>query len=160
MILLDTTVLSNFARIERLDLLCLALPDAATTLQVLTELERGVASGYFSVRSWEWLEVIRLTSSEDANLARIRLVLDDGEASCIAVAIERKVGLFSDDLDARRYARRYGNCVSGTLGVLALLVKGQHLPLEEADGLLQAMIAHGYRSPVSSLANLSAFYLR
>jgi hypothetical protein len=44
--------------------------------------------------------------------------------------------------------------------VLALLVKGQHLPLEEADGLLQAMIAHGYRSPVSSLANLSAFYLR
>jgi predicted nucleic acid-binding protein len=44
-ILLDATVLSNFARIERLDLLCLALPDAATTLQVLTELERGVARG-------------------------------------------------------------------------------------------------------------------
>jgi predicted nucleic acid-binding protein len=45
-ILLDTIVLSNFARIERLDLLRLALPDAATTPQVVTELERGVALGF------------------------------------------------------------------------------------------------------------------
>jgi hypothetical protein len=40
-ILLDTTVLSNFAHIERLDLLCLALPDATTTPHVLAELGIG-----------------------------------------------------------------------------------------------------------------------
>jgi predicted nucleic acid-binding protein len=100
--------------------------------------------------------VVQLNPSEEASLARIRLVLDDGEASCIAVAIERNSSLFSDDLDARRYAQRYGIRVSGTLGVLSLLVKGRHLPVEEADDLLQAMIAHGYRSPVSSLADLGA----
>jgi predicted nucleic acid-binding protein len=155
-ILLGTTVLSNFARIERLDLLRLALPGAATTPQVITELEKGVAAGYLTTRGWDWLEVVRLTPSEKAELARIRLVLDDGEASCIAVAIERNSSLFTDDLDARRYAQRYGIRVSGTLGVLSLLIKGEHLTFKEADDLLHAMIAHGYRSPVSSLADLSA----
>jgi predicted nucleic acid-binding protein len=155
-ILLDTTVLSNFARIERPDLLRLALPDAATTPQVITELERGVAAGYLMTHAWDWLELVRLTSSEKANLARIRLVLDDGEASCIAVALERKASLFSDDMDARHYARRQGISVSGTLGVLSLLVKGKHLSIEDADDLLLAMIAQGYRSPVSSLTDLNA----
>lgn len=156
MILLDTTVLSNFVHIKRLDLLRLALPDAATTPHVVTELERGVASGHLSTCDWEWLNVVKLTPSEETSLAQVRLVLDDGEASCIAVAIERKVGLFSDDLDARRYAQRRGIRVSGTLGVLSLLVKGGHLTVTEADDCLQAMIAHGYRSPVGSLADLRA----
>lgn len=156
MILIDTTVLSNFARIERLDLLCLALSDAATTPQVLMELEKGVALGYLTTGDWDWLEVVRLAPSEEASLAHIRLVLDDGEASCIAVALERKASLFSDDMDARRYARRQGIHVSGTLGVLSLLVKGGHLTFVEADDFLEAMIAHGYRSPVSSLADLDA----
>jgi predicted nucleic acid-binding protein len=153
-ILLDTTVLSNFAHIERLDLLCLALPEAATTPQVLAELERGVTSGHVPACNCEWLEVVRLAPTEEASLARVRLILDDGEASCIAVALERKGILFSDDLDARRFARRRGLCVSGTLGVLALLVKRGHLVAAEADDCLHEMIAHGYRSPVSSLADL------
>jgi predicted nucleic acid-binding protein len=86
----------------------------------------------------------------------MRLVLDDGEASCIAVVIEQNASLFSDDLDARHYARRQGISVSGTLGVLMLLVKGGHLTFEDADGLLQSMVARGYRSPVSSLVDLNA----
>lgn len=154
MILLDTTVLSNFAHIERPDLLCLALPDAATTPHVIAELERGVASGHLPTCDWEWLDVVELTPSEETSLAHVRLVLDDGEASCIAVALERKASLFSDDLDARRYAQRQGIRVSGTLGVLSLLVKGGYLTVAEADGCLQGMIAHGYRSPVRSLADL------
>jgi predicted nucleic acid-binding protein len=154
-ILLDTTVLSNFAHIEGLDLLRLALPDAATTPQVVTELERGIASGHLPACDLEWLEVVQLTSSEEARLTHVRLILGDGEASCIAVALGRKGSLFSDDLDARRYARRQGIRVSGTLGVLSLLVEEGHLTVAEADDCLQGMIAHGYRSPVRSLLNLS-----
>jgi len=45
-VLLDTTVLSNLARIGRLDLLRLALPDTVTTPHVLAELEKGRQSGY------------------------------------------------------------------------------------------------------------------
>ena len=154
MVLLDTTVLSNFAHIKRLDLLRLALPDAMTTLHVVAELKRGVASGHLPTCDCGWLEVVELTPSEETVLAQVRLVLDDGEASCIAVAFERKASLFSDDLDARRYAQRHGIHISGTLGVLSLLVKRKHLTVAEADDCLEQMIAHGYRSPVMSLADL------
>jgi len=153
-ILLDTTVLSNFAHIERLDLLRLALPNAATTPQVMAELEIGVAAGYLPNCDCGWLEVVQLTPSGEASLAHVRLILGDGEASCIAVALERKGGLFSDDLDARCYARRRGLRVSGTLGVLSLLVDMGNITMTEADEYLQKMIAHGYRCPVRSLADL------
>ena len=52
MILLDTTVLSNFSHIARLDLLHLALPDAVTTPHVIAELERGVSSGRLPNSDW------------------------------------------------------------------------------------------------------------
>ena len=156
MILLDTTVLSNFAHIERLDLLRLALPDAATTPHVVAELERGVTSGHLPTCDWGWLELVELTSSEEISLAHVRLILDDGEAACVAVALEREASLFPDDLDARRYAQRRGIRVSGTLGVLSLLVRRGQLTVVEADDCLQEMIAHGYRCPVRSLADLGA----
>ncbi len=154
MILLDTTVLSNFAHVKRLGLLRSALPGAATTPHVVEELKRGIASGYLPESDWTWLNVVELTPVEEANLARVRLVLGEGEASCIAVIIERGGVLFSDDGDARRYARHCGLQVSGTLGVLFLLVKRGQLTVREADACLQEMVAHGYRSPVRSLAEL------
>jgi predicted nucleic acid-binding protein len=82
------------------------------------------------------------------------LVLDDGEASCLAVAFVRKGVLFSDDRDARRYAQRLGISFSGTVGILILLVKEGHLILDQADLLLQAMIRTGYYSPVGSLKDI------
>jgi hypothetical protein len=99
--------------------------------------------------------MVNLTPLEEEIFVRTRMVLGDGEASCIAVALERKAGLFSDDLDARRYARRRGVPVSGTLGVFSLLVSREHLSVEEADECLQDMIAHGYRSPIGSVAELT-----
>ncbi len=155
MVLLDATVLSNFAHIGRVDLLRLALPsDAATTPQVLAELERGVADGRLLAGDWGWLEVLQLTPTEEANLARVRLVLGDGEASCIAVALERGCVIFTDDRDARRYAGRQKLHVSGTLGALLLLVERKHLTVAQADACLREMIAHDYRSPVTSIADL------
>ena len=58
-LLLDNTVLSNFALVECISL----LPDAlgsqiATTSQVISEYQNGVAKGILPAASWEWLEVI------------------------------------------------------------------------------------------------------
>lgn len=152
-------MLSNFSRLRRPELVALALPGAATTPFVMKELERGAASGHLPTCDWEWLRLVELDSAEKEILARVQLVLGDGEASCIAVALERKGALFSDDLDARRYACRHGLPVSGTLGVLSLLAKRRHLTVTEAGDCLRAMIAHGYRSPVTSLADLPAVAL-
>ena len=73
--MLDATVLSNFARIERLELLRLVLLDAATAPRVMTEFERDgfrASAGQGPAVS----ELVRLTPSEDASLAYVRLVLD------------------------------------------------------------------------------------
>ena len=154
MILLDTTVLGNLARIGRIDVLRLALPDAVTTPQVLVELEKGRESGYLPAGPGEWPPAVNLAPQEEARMAGLRSILGDGEASCLAVLLERGGALFSDDLDARRYAQRQGIPVSGTLGVLVLLVEQGHLTLAQADNCLRRMIALGYRSPVKSLAAL------
>lgn len=149
--LLDTTLLSNFAHIERLDLLALALPDASTTPQVMAEIQQGEAAGRLPPGDWNWLTIVALTSDEQVHFERLRQVVDDGEASCLAVTLTRSGTLFSDDRDARRYGQQLGRPVSGTLGVLALLVRGQHLTLAQANAHLQAMIQAGYHSPVNAL---------
>ena len=148
MILLDTTVLNNFAHVERPELLRLVLPDAATTPLVIQELEQGVSSGYVPSCDWQWLPVVHLTPSEQEALTLHLSVLDAGEASCIAVALERNAGLFTDDLQARHLARGQGIAVSGTLGVLSALIAKGYLTVAMADELLQKMVSHGYRAPV------------
>ena len=94
---------------------------------------------------------------ERAYVEKLREVLGDGEASCLAVAHERNGTLITDDRDARRYARRLGVAISGTLGVLALLVKRRILTLPEADSALQVMIKQGYYSPANSLTDIFDF---
>jgi hypothetical protein len=56
--LLDTTLLSNFAYIERLDLLVTALPDASTTPQVMAEIQQGEAAGRLAPGDWNWLTLL------------------------------------------------------------------------------------------------------
>ncbi len=45
--------------------------------------------GWLPKSDWEWLGVVTLSASEQAHFAKIREVLGDGEASCLAVAHER-----------------------------------------------------------------------
>ena len=154
MVLVDTTVLSNFAQIQRPEWVQLVLPDAVTTEWVIQELESGVSQGYVPLCDWSWVGIVQLSQDEQMSLDRACLVLDKGEASCIAVAVGRDAMLYTDDLLARSSARQEGIDVSGTLGVLAKLVFKGYLSVKEADRHLRTMIAHGYRSPVDSLSDL------
>ncbi len=155
--LLDTTILSNFAQIEQLVLLAAVLPDVATTPQVMMELRQGEAAGHYPVSNWDWLIIVSLTPDEQVHFERLRLILDDGEASCLVVALARSGTIFTDDRDARRYAQLLGVPVSGTLGALVLLVRDRHLTLGQANVSLQAMIEVGYRSPINSLEEIYDF---
>ena len=80
--------------------------------------------------------------------------LHRGEASCLAIARHRGWAFLTDDKLARVTARTWGIEVSGTLGVLVQAVKRELLAREPADGLLQEMIARGYRSPYGILQPL------
>lgn len=154
-LVLDNTVMSNFALVGRGDWLQKIWPGMLVTAEeAWAELQTGVQLGRIPQVDWSWLEVLSLTDEE--RTARDELVppLDEGEAACLILAHSRGYALLTDDRVARREARRLGVPLSGTVGALKSLVDEEHVSLEEADKALQQMIAHGYHSPVQSLSEL------
>jgi predicted nucleic acid-binding protein len=150
--LLDATVLSNFAHVQRPELVRAALGDqAATTPTVLAELHQGEALGLVPRVNWRWLPVLTLTAAEHALAGQYQDILDAGEAECLAVAVTRQVRFLSDDLAARRLAQANQVPLSGTIGLLLSLIRGGSLTVAAADGLLAIMKEQGYRAPVASL---------
>jgi predicted nucleic acid-binding protein len=155
--LLDNTVLSNFAAVERSDLIRLALgSDVATPEAAWGELQAGVRIGKLPAQDWSWLPVLSLTEEEESLYDGFSQYLNAGEAACLAVAVSRKeCRIFTDDRDARDLASEWRVPVSGTLGILLRLIDLHVLSLSEANALLSKMIAaNNYRSPVDSLADL------
>jgi predicted nucleic acid-binding protein len=159
----DTTVLSNFCAIGRLELLRSRYRNVAhATAEVNDELRKGLRAGYAYLASilrdletsdqGGWIRILVPGSVQERHL---RAELDDrlgaGEASCLALAAARGMTLVTDDLAARREAHARGVSVTGTLGVLIGLVRRGSLSLAEANAILSGMIQQRYRSPVDRL---------
>lgn len=155
-ILLNNTILSNFSIIARPDLVRQAFPHerVATVTAVLNEHAAGVNSGHFPVCDWSWLNVLELTTDERNELEQMPRRLGLGESACLVIAKSRGLRLATDDWDARRVAQRLGIPITGTIGILAILVKDEKLTIAEADGLLARMIAVGFHSPVASIKDV------
>jgi len=155
LILLDNTVLTNFALVGRPNLvLDLWGADCATTTEVMAEYQAGIVGHGLPAHSWENLTQLTLQPAEQSFADQLQPQLGSGERSCIALAVYRQ-GLFvCDDAQARREAQRHGVTVTGTIGVLVLNVRQGKLPAAEGNALLTNMITQGYRSPVTTLDNL------
>ncbi len=155
MLLLDNTVLSNFALVNCVNLLTEALGNQiATTFQVIEEFENGVVKGILPKTDWNWIEVTNLDTQERTLFQELLRRVNAGEAACLAVAVQRNGRFLTDDRDARKLAAQLKIPVSGTLGVLLRLVQINILSMPEANSLLQQMIANGYRSSVQDLSDL------
>jgi predicted nucleic acid-binding protein len=153
--LLDNTVMSNFAAIERPDLLRTAFGSRlATSQQAFDELQAGVRLDRLPSLDWSWLPVWTLEEEEGPYYHRLLSRLNAGEAACLAMALIRKCRILTDDRDAREFARHLKIPLSGTLGVLVRLIDLGVLNLDDADALLSQMMTAGYRSPVASLQDL------
>ena len=154
-VLLDNTVLTNFALADEARLVtCLWATGACTTCAALAEYKAGATSGLVPVATWVSLPVVTLTEEETAFAAGLSPRLGAGERTCLAVALYRRGLLASDDLDARRVAKAYCVPLTGTVGILVLGVRRGHLSRDRADAVLEAMIARGYHSPVTTLGDL------
>ncbi len=155
-LLLETTVLSNFALVQQTPLLARILTPFSpmTTPQVIAELTEASRQGYFPPLSLHWATAASLTETELHRFRGLCERLGQGEASCLAVAISRKLPLATDDRKARRVAMQLGVTVTGTIGLLLFGVKRKTLSIHEADTFLQAMVRHGYFSPVESLQEI------
>ena len=162
----DTTVLSNLAVVGRMELLEKRYRQVAlTTIEVSDELRRGLQAGYGylenalaqieTIRPGGWLRIATPESVAEHQLrVEFDLLLDPGEASCLALAISRGLILVTDDLAARDLAQERDVRLTGTLGILLALVRDDMLSLEEANTILAEMIERRYRSPVDRLDDL------
>ena len=154
-VVLDNTVLTNFALVDKARLVtCLWPTRVCTTLAALDEYKAGAASGLMPAEAWANLLVVTLAEEEFAFAAGLSLRLGAGERTCLAIALYRQGLLASDDLDARRVARAHGIALTGTVGILVLCVRRDYLSQDRAEALLGEMIERGYRSPVTGLGGL------
>ena len=151
-VLIDNTVLSNFAIIQNPELISQSFAEqVATTEHVFKELEIGIKIGRLPVCNWTWLKQIALTSAEDSRFRQLAVPLGKGEASCLAVAARRKYKLATDDKDARQCAMRLNIPYTGTLGILAALVRTSQITLIDGNKYLKQMTDTGYYSPMAKL---------
>ena len=150
MVLVDNTVLSNFAKVEKLYLLEEIFGEICITSQVLEEFRLGIERRVLPDIKPKF-KVLVLKEEETELYESLRTRLGKGEASSIAVANFRKMTLLTDDYDARKVANIMGIPVSGTIGVLTLCVKKRVLSKEQGNEILKSMILKGFYSPVESL---------
>jgi predicted nucleic acid-binding protein len=162
--LANTTVLSNFAAVHRLDLLRELVGHLYIPHEVYEEVLNGLEEGYEFYNAFEaeiypladagWIEVISMDHEEVRIFHSLSRRLHHGEAACLAIAQRRHWAFLTDDRLARMTARSLDILVSGTLGVLVHGIKRGIVTVEEGDYLLRKMIDRGYRSPHSSLEPL------
>lgn len=159
----DTTVLSNFASTGNVHLIESRYRGVAyTTTEVTDELRRGVKAGYAylesviqrieTISAEGWLRIIVPSSPDEHRLrSEFDQSLDPGEASCLALAVSRRMTFVTDDLTSRRLAEKRKVPLSGTLGILIALVRTNTLSLKAANDILEKMIQRKYRAPVDRL---------
>jgi predicted nucleic acid-binding protein len=157
-VIANNTVLSNFAFVNRLDLLKSIFGKVFITTEIQHEVENGISEGHDFQRSTKliidtsnWLLITRFEPNEQKLYYSLEQKLDIGEASCIVVAIERKWAFLTDDKRARKIAKQYNIKLSGTYGILDRAVKENLILKDEGNFLLKAMIENGYYSPATEL---------
>lgn len=150
-VITNATILSNFILVKRWDILQKVIVNLCTTFEVVEEINFGVERGVLPATELSRIEVLKLNLEEREVFRRLNERLGRGESSCIAVAMTRGFKMLTDDLDARKYAQKFGIPVSGTIGVLVLALDKEVITKKYGNYLLSEMIKMGFYSPVESL---------
>lgn len=148
---LDTSVLSNFAHVDGVELLE-GLPRVATVAKVQSELEAGIQTHPYLEDAHcilgESVPVVTPGAASRRIEAELVETIDPGEAQVIAVAEAANGTAVTDDGDARTTATRRGVTVTGSIGLLVRFVERGRIPADTADTWLKRWIDEaGFRSP-------------
>ena len=155
-IILDSTVLSNYASTDSVTWLVTMLEDLQTVPAVRAELEHGCAAGYayldhaIAVLEGGDIGVVETASEQlQQDYPEIRDRLDPGEAEALGAAHTAGGTLVTDDGTARRLAADYDVALTGSIGLLVRGVVRGELPVETADEWLTTWIEErNYYAPV------------
>jgi uncharacterized protein len=126
----DSTCLIGLERIGHLDV----LPALFEPILVPPEVYKEFGT------SLSWLTVEAPTNQ--ALVAALKMLVDDGEAEAIALAREREWQIILDDRQARSVARRLGISIIGTIGILVRAKRSGIIP--SLKTLLSELEANGF----------------
>jgi predicted nucleic acid-binding protein len=154
---LNTTILSNFAYIDRVHMLG-ELAGICTVPVVREELLNGVDNYPYLQSALDNLnDGIPVATISDTVANREAVVsnyLDPGEAQAFALADAHDSRLLTDDGDARAFAKDQGVTVIGSVGVVLAAIDAGKIDEETADEWLSTWIDEiGYYVPYRNIAD-------
>ena len=128
LIIANTSTLSNFASVGKLELLQARFNRIYISEQVFEEIQHGLFEGYtfysdldqqiYPFSDTGWLHLTTLdTVDELMTFNRLLSTLHSGEASCLSIAYYRHWLFLSDDKAARKIGNSMKIPISGTLGI-------------------------------------------
>jgi predicted nucleic acid-binding protein len=158
-VVLDATVLSNYASTEFITWLTTTLDALQTVPAVRTELEQGREVGYaYLEHALDVLESGEIGIAETApeqlqqDYPKVQTRLDPGEAESLVAAHTAGGALVTDDGTARTLAADYDVALTGSIGLLVRGVVLEELTVETADEWLTTWIEErNYYAPVDSV---------
>jgi len=158
-VVLDATVLSNYANTDSVSWLTTTLDGLQTVPAVRSELEQGCEVGYaYLKRALDVLESGRIGIAETApeqlrqDYPNVQTRLDPGEAQALVAAHTTDGTLVTDDGPARSLATEYDVALTGSIGLLVRGVVLDELSVETADAWLATWIdERNYYAPVDSV---------
>ena len=157
-VFLDATVISNFASTSSVEFLVHLLEAPIVVPAVRDEIERGVKHGHeYLTSAVEAFDNGLAVSDVPPEIGRVTLHerLDPGETEALRGAVERNGTIATDDLVARRLATELDVSVTGSVGLLVLGIKREHIDSETADEWIDIWrTERGYYAPVESVTEL------
>jgi predicted nucleic acid-binding protein len=153
---LNTTVLSNFSSIDRVDVLS-GLSGICTVPVVREELESGMADHPYLSPAVDAVDkcisVAPISETVANRKAIVRGHLDSGEAQAFALADVHDGRLLTDDGDARSLAKEQGVTVVGSVGVLLAAIDAGRIDEPTANEWLTTWIDDfGYYVPYRDIS--------
>jgi predicted nucleic acid-binding protein len=160
-VVLDATVLSNFASSGAVGWLVELLDSPAVPLAVEAKIERGRAHGHEFLDDamgaiGDGIPVLEVErEQETAATTDVDATLDAGEAAALRLSIGRDGMLATDDLAARNAADEHGVPVTGSIGLLVLGIEQDALKADTANEWLSTWrTERGYYAPVDRIQDV------
>lgn len=138
----DTTSLIVLEGLNALALVCKIFESILIPQAVFNELVAGSPDFAKKLQASPCIELIQLASSDQ--LENLLLILDQGEAEAITLALEQQLPILIDERKGRLIAQQKGLVVTGFLGLLLLMIQRNVLTEQEAKQLLDQTIKNGF----------------
>jgi len=145
MIISDATILITLINIDEFSILKLFIEKLTITNEVYKEvskkenakkyLDHQIAKGFISMESYKSLSLFK----------ELNYLLDAGESSSIALAIEKNLPLIIDEKKGRKFAQKQGIEIIGLVGILRFLYVEKRLSQEETLNIIKKLNASDFR---------------